>query len=82
MKGPIKYSNYGPSACDARMGQGLKQCLPGLRETMKSAGGLQTHLESLLLVSQYSKRVFLANPKLFFLSKISLPIKKVNSQSF
>lgn len=69
MRGPIKYSNYGPCACDSRMGQGLKQCLPGLRETMKSAGGLQTDLEKLLLVSQYSKGVFLAHPKLFFYPK-------------
>lgn len=61
-----KYSNCGACAWDARKGQGLWQCLVGLRETMGAAGGLQRDLQSLSLASCYSKKVFLAYATLIF----------------
>lgn len=52
----IKYMNCGSLVCDAWMGQSLKQCLVGLKETMRVAGDLQRDPQSISLASQYSKK--------------------------
>lgn len=49
--------------------QGLRQGLPGLGEIVRAAGGLQADLKCFPLISQYSKGVFLAHPKLIFYPK-------------